>query len=241
MNLADKISLKSEGQNIDGHLFIPTHGKAPYPAVLFLHGSTSSEKNYIPIAEKLADLGIAAMTINLRGHGTSEGNFDSLTVEDSVKDGLAALETLVRNPIIDKNRLGICGASLGAAIAALMVEENNNIKSLVLRVPATYTTEMLKMKYPDIMSDEERIFKEMAVHDTPPIKAMRNFRGSLLVITSQNDDIIPPKVSLAFLSAAAHANKKELKEIPEATHQLTNDKWRAQFREWTLDWFQRTL
>lgn len=235
------ISFQSEGQRVDGHLFIPLSGGEKYPGVLLLHGLTSSEANYIPIAERLSQNGIAAMTINMRGHGTSEGDCKVLSINDGVDDGLVAFDFFIKQEGVDKEKIGICGASFGATVAA-MIAGKRNVNSMVLRAPATYTVDMMNTTNEKIMEHEKRLFFEISDPlDTPPLQAIQKFKGDLLVIASENDMIIPKRIPEAYLSAALTQNK-ELRVIAGASHNLNkNESWRKQFIDWSVDWFRNTL
>lgn len=236
-----KISFISAKQTINGTLITPQHLIKKVSGVIFFHGMTSSEKNYIPIAQRLSEYNIAGLTLNMRGHGTSEGSFDELTVNDAVDDGVNAYDFLTQYNFIDKERIGICGASVGAAIASL-VTSKRNVKSLALRVPATYTNEMMNMTFNSLMNKEGKIFNQMQnPTQTPALKAIKKFKGSLLVIVSGNDSIIPISITSQFLLNAKHAFKRELAIIKDATHNLAEDKWKEEFRKLTVDWFTKTL
>src|SRR3989344_5997756 len=156
----EKIHFLSGDQRIDGTLFTPTLRREKFPAVIFLHGLTSSEKRYIDFAEALSSLGFITLTINMRGHGTSDGSPDILRIKDAQQDGIAAYDYIFQNEQVDQSRIGICGSSFGAAVASL-VSVTRQIKSLVLRVPATYSDAMMDMSYSQIMTDENNIFNTL--------------------------------------------------------------------------------
>ena len=239
--MTGKISFLSGGQQVEGTLITPKVMDGKKPGVVFFHGMTSSEDGYIPIAERLAESGIVGMTLSIRGHGNSEGNFDDFTVADGVEDGLNAYDFFARYDFIDINRIGLCGASVGAAISS-MVAEQRAVQSLVLRVPATYTDEMMEMTYREIMLDEETIFSKISnIPETPAIRAISEFTGSVLIITSEKDVASKANDALIFLLKAQKAKRKEQIEIPEATHNLSDELWRQQFIDLTINWFVETL
>ena len=240
--MTQEVSFYKDSERIFGTLVLP-EGRKPYPGVILFHGLTSNEKNYIPIAQKLGESGIAALTVSVRGHGTSQGDFKTLTIRDGFADGLATFDFFVQQDFLDDKRIGICGSSLGAAIAA-MISKERKVESLILRVPATYTSLMIDMTYPQIMSEEKSIFQNNEnPSDTPPVKALEDFKGSILVITSEHDEIIPEKIPAAYLSMAKVAKKKELRAILGAAHSLSlsGDRQRQQFVDWAIEWFKETL
>jgi hypothetical protein len=236
-----KIEFLSDGQRIVGTLFIPENIKEKKPGAVFFHGMTSSEKNYIPISEKLAGQGIVTLTLSTRGHGESEGDFNSLTVNDAVKDGLAAYDFMAQQDFIDAGRIGLCGASVGAAISAIVAAQRR-VKSLIVRVPAAYSTEMMEMTYTQIMASEGKIFNDLKeIAKTPALLAISKFDGALLVVSSGKDAIIPSAIPHHYFSDAIKAARKEEREMTDATHGLIKDEWRTEFTSMVVSWFTETL
>lgn len=237
----EKITFLSEGQKIQGTLIKPTEIKGKIAAVIFFHGMTSSEKNYIPIAEKLAEQGVCGLTVSVRGHGESEGDFSKLTFKDAVQDGLNTYDFLTKYNFVDVDKIGICGASLGSAIAS-MVSSQRKVQSMAFRVPATYSEKMLSMTYEEIMAEEPTIFNEIAnVSENPTINAIEEFKGNLLVIISEKDTSIPIEIPRQYLLSSKNASKKEEFIIKDATHVLTEKKWREDFINKVINWFIITL
>jgi len=236
----EKIHFQSLNQTVNGTLFTPK-SKARVLGVIFFHGMTSSEKRYLDIAERVSEKGIACLTVNLRGHGDRSNKFDVGKVSEAVGDGIAAYDFFSKHDFIDDTRIGICGASFGGAVAALLSNQRK-VKSLILRAPATYTYEMMDWTFKKIMSHEGSLFHEMKdVDKTPAVAALSNFDGSLLVVESENDTIIPKEVSEAFLSAAVKVKKKSKHVIRDATHNLADEIWREEFINLTVEWFSKTL
>lgn len=239
--MIEKVAFLSDGQEVRGTLVAPEVIDGQKPGVIFFHGMTSSERGYIPIAEELAKNGIVGLALSIRGHGSSEGNFDNLTIDDAVEDGLSAYDFFARLDYVDKNRIGLCGASVGAAISSI-VSEQRKVSSLVLRAPATYTDEMMRMTFEEIMTEEGQIFSRISnIEDTPALKAIARFEGSVLVVTSEKDVIIPLSIPTAYFKRAQRTKKRERFEISQATHNLSNGLWRQQFINETIKWFIETL
>ncbi len=236
-----KIFFYVKNQKITGTLVTPKVPKQLNPGVIFFHGMTSSEKGYIEIANKLSNFGIVSLTISIRGHGKSEGDFNQLTVEDALVDGLKTYDKFTSFKFIDKSRIGIAGTSVGAAIASI-IASYHPIKSLVLRVPATYTKDMMESTFREIMDQESKLFNKINnLSDTPAIRAIKKFKGSLLIIPSENDSIIPIQIPKTYYSSAIKARKKEIVFIEKATHNLTNSEWREKYISLLVDWFLITL
>lgn len=202
---------------------------------------TSSEVGYIPLAAALAEQGIAGLAVNMRGHGESEGDFHKATVAEATNDALAAYDFLAAQPSIDASKIGMVGSSVGAILAA-MATAQRSIASLVFRAPAAYTEQMMQISMAETMTNEGRQFHEIkSLESTPAGHAIADFEGSLLVVASEKDAIIPPAVTEGYINIAAKASKKHLMVIEGATHTLTDPAWKDTFTQVAVEWFKGTL
>ncbi|MEK7615798.1 MAG: alpha/beta fold hydrolase [Patescibacteria group bacterium] len=236
-----KINFFSQGQRIDGTLFIPEQGGKKLPGVIFFHGLTSSENRYLEFAELLSQNGIVALTVNMRGHDTSEGDPDVLKIHDTVSDGMATYDFLVGQEQVDPNRVGICGSSLGGAIAAI-TSSSRNVKSLLLRAPAIYSDAMMAMTFNQIMAEEDTKFHKIQdPANTMAIRAISQFRGNLLVVTSELDAILPETLTSQYFAYASEASHKEKFVMQGVPHPLNGQKNRDDFAKIMLVWFMKTL
>jgi predicted phosphoribosyltransferase/dienelactone hydrolase len=126
----------SRGLALAGRLLVPAT-PGPHPAVVFAHGwgsSQDSPRNRV-VAEALRRLGFAAFLFDFTGHGESEGTQEDSTPEQQVNDLAAALDALEGLEEVDRNRLGVAGASSGAVAAVRGAARDSRIRVLVLRAP----------------------------------------------------------------------------------------------------------
>ena len=130
-----RVSFKNSlGLELSGVLLVPASG-GPHPVVVFAHGRGSgkdSPRNRA-VAEALRAEGFAAFLFDFTGHGESEGTLDESTRTRQVDDLGAALGLLETLDDLDKGRIGVAGASSGAAVALLRAAEDTRIRALVLR------------------------------------------------------------------------------------------------------------
>ena len=130
---------------LKGILTLPENRAHPVPAVVFVHGSGSSnmdEKVYKltpfkDLAEGLAQHGIASIRYDKRSfaHGVKMLSDKSrpLTVkEETIEDAILATEILRNNPLIDPERIFIIGHSMGAMLAPRIDAEGGNYRGLIL-------------------------------------------------------------------------------------------------------------
>lgn len=227
--MLEKVEIFVNSQKIKGTIFYPKILQDKNPAVIFFTGMTSNENNYIERAKELVKKGIIVFTLSYRGHGESEGDFNLFTINDLVKDGFAAYNFIASKNIVDKEHIGICGVSVGATIAVLTANKFP-ISSLVLRAPAVYSDETMKTTLSQLMTKEKRLFNSMEnIEETATIQSIKKFTGDLLVVVSENDQIIPISIPQSIYNNAIKVKSRKIKIILEATHNLSEEKWKKQF------------
>jgi fermentation-respiration switch protein FrsA (DUF1100 family) len=128
-----------DGTILAGTLTLP-EGQGPFPAALLVTGSGAQDRNetifghkpFWVIADYLARRGIAALRLDDRGVGESQGDFAAATTLDFAADAQAALEYLKTYPGIDAGRLGIIGHSEGGLIAPIVASKMPELDFIVL-------------------------------------------------------------------------------------------------------------
>jgi cephalosporin-C deacetylase-like acetyl esterase len=132
-----RVSFKSSrGFRLAGRVLIPP-SPGPHPAVVFAHGwrsSKDSPRNQA-MAEALRAAGIAALLFDFTGHGESDGTLEDSTQTQQVEDLRAAFDVLEGLDEVDRGRVGVVGASSGAAVALLQAARDPRIRALALRSP----------------------------------------------------------------------------------------------------------
>ena len=123
-------------------------------------------------------------------------------------------------------------------LTALLVGEND-VKSLILRAPAIYKDEIFREKIEKVY--ESRFMSKDKYKESRPIKAIAQFKGSLLIIQSENDEVIPEEVINAYFDNAILAKKKKLYIFKGATHRITSPRLRQKLYNITCRWFKETL
>lgn len=94
------------------------------PAVLVVHGYQSCGDNHHDFARLLAEQGITAMALDLRGHGSSGGALDLGAIDD-VGAALAELADRGCAP------LGLRGSSLGGFLSVLAAARDPRVQAVV--------------------------------------------------------------------------------------------------------------
>lgn len=233
-----KIEFGSRKATLKGSLFIPS-GKGPFPGVIFYHGRGSDRTRYLPMAKFLSGKGIIALAFDFGGCGESDGVFGNQSNRMGVEDGRAALEFLLSQNV-DKRRVGIQGTSFGGYVAGMLLNDYDFIKSVVLRVPASFSDDKLDMVL-NVSNAKNFFSKKENWINSSSYNGIGNFFGSLLVIKSKNDEIVPSECVDKYFNVAGRAKNKKM-VVQNAGHSFSNDpKGLEEFYFLTQDWFLKTL
>ena len=136
-----KIVYSSKGANIYGLLVLPKSVSHQVPGVVLLPGAGVAKESELPLAKKIAELGIAVLAIDQRGVGETGGSFPSLDEDYAgfvqskepfqhlmVYDALRGYDLLYSAPFVEPDRIIIAGESLGGRVAIIAAAIDRNVK-----------------------------------------------------------------------------------------------------------------
>ncbi len=137
-----------DGFYIAGNLDLPTYATVSNkaPLVIFLHSLGATSISWGNYPRKFKKLGMATLTIDLRGHGKSIKNkdnknkywqhFKTADFKKYPKDITSVLKYLKEEyPEVDTSNVAIVGSSLGATTALMTAISGEPIKTVVLISP----------------------------------------------------------------------------------------------------------
>lgn len=127
----EEVSIETaDGLTLEGW-YVPSENEA---ALLLLHGIGANRVMMLGLGAGLARAGYGVLLLDLRGHGTSEGDvlpFGGPEAED-VNAAVAYLQT---RPEIAPDRIGALGWSLGAQVAIMGATADSDLKAVVADGP----------------------------------------------------------------------------------------------------------
>lgn len=106
--------------------YVPSRNRA---ALLVLHGLGGNRSGDLPMVRDLAELGYGLLVLDLRAHGDSGGTVSTLSFHE-VRDVRSATRYLQGRAEVDPERIGVWGASLGAATAIMAAAEMPELKAV---------------------------------------------------------------------------------------------------------------
>jgi dienelactone hydrolase len=127
LSAPQEIALRApDGPDLAGLLWSTPPGA---PGVLVVHGLGSRKENHADFAALAAGAGMAALAVDLRGHGASRGELDGGVLDDVIA-GLGELEARGHAP------LGVRGSSLGGLLALHAARIDRRVRAAVAICPA---------------------------------------------------------------------------------------------------------
>jgi dienelactone hydrolase len=229
------IEIAVDNQQIEGRLIA---GATTGPAVLFVHGWGGNQQQYLSRARAVAELGFICLTFDLRGHARSDSQRETVSREDNLRDLLAAYDELAGQPGLDATALGVVGSSYGAYLAAIMTSQRP-VRWLALRAPALYNDagwELPKRQLhedPDFCAYRRRV---VAPAENRALRACAAFPGDVLIVESEQDDVVPHPVIANYLAACARARSVTHRLIKGADHGLSEMSWQRTSTSFLLQW-----
>lgn len=144
------VKIAVDGWELKGELIVPDRSER-VPAVLLLHGAAKTRARHAGLARELAARGIASLRLDLRAHGesTNKGTFRQpwadhrYLLDGTERDIVAALELLVADPRIDRDRIGTVSASYSGEFAAKALTVSAAGKAHVSLAPGSFSDESI--------------------------------------------------------------------------------------------------
>ncbi len=120
------VTLKAEdGVPVSGTLYLAS--ARPAPAVILLPMQTRTRDDWQSLCARLADAGLVALAIDVRGRAGGERE----ALQQALLDVKAARLFLAARPEVN-GRIGIAGASIGANLAMLAAAADPSLRSVAL-------------------------------------------------------------------------------------------------------------
>ncbi len=204
--------------------------------VLFIHGWRSDMSSPELLAQALRQIGVTVLTFDLRGHGSSPGNLDTLTRQDFLDDCIAAYDTLAAFP--DVQSISIVGSSFGGYLACLLTSVRP-VQTLVLRAPANYSDETFSV--PQLVTsdalDREGTRLSQTFDDTRSLHCLQNFLGRVLLVVSGRDEIVSADATNAYANAARAQGTLRTERFDDAGHNF-DTVTKQRYSQLLVDWFK---
>jgi len=190
----------SQEHELKGFVLRDESFKGKRPVVLVLHGWTSSTRRFPERVTPLINMGYVCVMSDMRGHGNTGYDLAPFSRKDHLDDCISAYDYIKKIDDIDLDNISVLGSSYGSYLATLL-STKRDIKRLILSSPAQYQDEMFDE--PQLAQDaEERRQYRLKSHserDNKALKAVKEFKGNILVIEAENDEQVPSQVAKDYV------------------------------------------
>ncbi|GAA0537019.1 alpha/beta hydrolase [Saccharopolyspora subtropica] len=176
----------SDGLRLDAW-YVPGRGQPRGTGVLVANGNAGNRSLRAPLADALANRGLAVLLFDYRGYG---GNPGRPSEEGLAKDVRAALRYLVEEADLPADRLVYYGESLGGAVVTELAAEHEPA-GLVLRSPFTDLAAVGRRHYPYLP------VRMLLLDRFPLVTHLRDVRCPVIAVYGSADTIVPPEESRA--------------------------------------------
>ena len=203
-------------------LDVPAH-TAPVGAVVFGHGSGAATKDscrVFGLADGFVSRGYATLCFDKRGVGQSTGQYipaipqnSAAVFEDLSSDIAAGVEFLRSRPEIDRNRIGLAGASQAGWIVPLAARKSNAAFMLVIVGPTvSYGLENFYSNIVEITNAPvEEGYKQLpsfnGIHGFDPKPVLESISVPGLWLLGGEDRSIPTPATVAILDQLIASGK----------------------------------
>jgi dipeptidyl aminopeptidase/acylaminoacyl peptidase len=242
------------GLDVGGSLHLPADASAPVPAVLLISGSGRQDRNaakfggaYAPHQEwrdAFNAAGIAVLTFDEAGTGTSDGDWDRMSLSD-LRDMAATVIAWAReHSSLNADQIYVLGHSEGGLIVSMLSLQDPELAGLIYSAgPGTGAREVLKYQTQRIAvekSDDpdeqarirarlEAIMEKRLAHtaslreglDLDPLALARQAQSPALVLQGTADRKVLREQSEKLAAALREAGVTvELRQFEDVNHMM---------------------
>ena len=239
------VQFVSDGMRVRGDVHV---ARAGAPCVVMSHGLESSKDGdkWPVLASALGESGISALRFNHRGCGqgpqASEGVFEDTTLTGRIADFRAALD-VAASKAGDGAALGAVGSSFGGMV--VVAARDPRVRALALlatpvAIPPDSSGQEIVDGYHYLQSGNRLragFFRDVARYDI--LAAVRDFRGPVLVVHGDRDDVVPVEHAARIHEAAC--GPKRLEVVPGADHVFSAPEHRSRAVALCVEWFKAYL
>jgi dipeptidyl aminopeptidase/acylaminoacyl peptidase len=202
------------GRTLHGWLIPPAAScSEPYPAVIVMHGWGSNAALMLPLAQPLHAAGFAALFIDARCHGASDGDtFASLP--RFAEDVEHAFDWLAARPDMDARRIALLGHSVGAGAVLLVAARRPEVAAVVSVAAFSHPAVMMRRWLTARHIPERPLGRYILDYvqrtighrfdDIAPQRTIAHVRCPVLLVHGADDAVVPVSEARAILAARAH-------------------------------------
>lgn len=213
------------------------------PGILFVHGWGGSQRHDLVRAREIAALGCVCVTFDLRGHEHPPLDRDRVSREHNLRDLGVVHDWLCQDFRVDTEQIAVVGISYGGYLAALLTSLRP-VRWLALRSPALYKDagwnrpKQALHEDPDLMPFRHRRVSPAA---NRALAACARFRGDVLLVGAENDEIVPSPVMSNYQRAFSQARTLTTRLLTGADHALSDRRDQQAYTAILIRWLSEQI
>ena len=170
----------------------------PRGVVVMLHGNAMAIDNWFELASRLASWGVNVLLPEYRGYGKAPG---TPSQDALLRDVVAFIDQVRERPEVEDEGIVIYGRSIGAALGALVAVERPPAGLLLHTPPINIASYAMRYGAPPILIR----------HPFRTDRALEKLGNvPILIISHDNDSLVPPRHSTRLREIARHAEYIEV-------------------------------
>ena len=218
--VAEQVTFRaSDGVEAHGQLFRPAGGPARKPAIVYIHGGGPRQMllgwhnrweyaNDYGANQYLASRGFIVLSVDYRlsvGYGQAFQFPENTGIRGAseYRDVLAAGRYLQSRADVDRNKIGVWGASLGGYLTALALGRNSDVFAAGVdvhgvhdRLTAVNTTQMAHAMVGDGITEADLRQAFKVQFESSPISAVSTWKSPVLLIHGDDDRVVEFRQSI---------------------------------------------
>jgi pimeloyl-ACP methyl ester carboxylesterase len=211
---ASRVSIGTEdGLALSATVWEPA-GRAT-AAVVMVHAPSRNRHDFDQLGEQLAGRGLIALSVDLRGHGDSQGAYSPPDLQPLARDVGAAVAYLLGRADSGVQSVGIVGASAGATLGVVAAGSLPSVRSFVL-LSAPLDFRGLRLEEP-----------------------LRRIADRAVLVVASREDVYAARCARTL--AETGPGRRELMLLDGAGHGARMLTSRPDLLPGLVDWFARTL
>lgn len=208
------------------------------PALLALPGwDDHGKEQFDALSAQLATSGWVCRRANIPDASWPDDRRAAVSRSDSMHAVLEDYMNLASVRGVARGSLGLLGFSYGGYMATFLASAKP-VRFMVLRSPALYPDEDWNMPKEELDRPTLRAYRSQLV--TPSqnrsLRCCEQFRGDVLLIDSEEDEVIPQQVIQSYERAFGHVRSMTRHTLRGADHELSEPAMRREYHNMLLEW-----
>ena len=242
------LTVPSRGISVPATFVYPISSTAEaFSLIVMAHGHAGTRHEaggFTRVAEGLAARGIASIRMDFPGCGDSSEPFTHNNLTNMLKDIQASRNFAVAQPQINENRVGLLGFSMGGRLVLMLASENKSYKIIATWAPAgsngadaeyglmggyagyeSLKSQAVSRGFAPVTTSWGRDLQLglqwfTDIEKSTPLDSIARFKGPILVLYGDLDDVVVPRISEQVIAAAADSVEVVRHVIKGAGHGL---------------------